>query len=349
MDVRFEGTLTAVEPIHISQPEQETPGVCMVPVFYGDEERHVPCIPGGTFKGLVRSRAGEITHRSYMRTPSLDDYYLVFKGGIKGSEKEANLSFAESMAYRESHPILGLFGSAAPYWLKGRVQFGHLRPVTPDQASVVQFGGVRRDDFRLDPARLAILSEKEQESYAAYVLAMRKVSALRNKEAEASAAYRRVKKAADANKSDLAAAREVDRVGKELSQIRKDIEEAKQDDDFANTVGRPLDAVNAIGPGSRFRSGIVALGLTDAEAGLLVETLRSLAGNCRIGGKAANGFGDFRADWEISVRDDDFCEWKEAGRLTVEQGSAEYRPQSEALDKAVQAWERLAQEKAKAA
>jgi len=349
MDVRFEGTLTAVEPIHISQPDQETPGVCMVSVFYGEEERQVPCIPGGTFKGLARNRAGEITHRRYMRSPSLDEYYLVFKGGIKGSEKEANLSFSESNAYRSSHPVLGLFGSAAPYWLKGRVQFGHLRPVAPEAASVVQFGGVRRDDFRLDPARLGMLSEKDQEAYAAYVVAMRKVSALRNRETEVSGDYRRAKKASEANKADLAAAKEAERVGKELAEIRKAIEEARQDDDFSNTVGRPLELVNAIGPGSRMHSRIVGLGLLDPEAGLLVETLKSLAGNCRIGGKAGTGFGGFRAEWDVFVREDDFSEWIPAGRLAVEQDKAEYQPAGEALGKALQAWEAFAEEKARAA
>lgn len=342
-DVLISGKITAVSPINISKPDADPKerGVPHMQVMEGGMSNRVPVIPGNTFRGMLRSHCATLAARSIGRPLSLAEFNLLYKGGIKGSDKEEIGDVIRSVAFRKSNPLLGLFGSSAPIWINGRVSVGSAMPAEFDSVATTSLGGARRDEIRLNPEILDGMEETERGSYIEYVTVMREVSSLKAQIESIERTTRRVMAKAIASE-DKAQQREAKSTQndnkKEIAALEAKLKAARNSEHYANAIGRPLDPILAIAPGSVFSQRITADGLFDDEAGLLLEALKSLSKDCRIGGKASIGFGLFKADWSIMVRPGKEADWKNCATLHIDPDTCEFNPMHPFAETAEKAW-----------
>lgn len=311
IDFDLTGVITARTPIHISHadvPEGEL-GTPMTTIRNEGGLQPVPHIPGSTIKGLLRSACGGVAARN-KRMP-MEVYNILFKGGIKGDEKEKTDDLRRNAEFRAAAPLLGLFGAASPQWVPGALSILPAQPTSLEDFSIVHLGGARRDMFRQNPEEFSVLDDEGVEDYFKYADAMKAVSQA-NGEIE------------DLRRRIMKAKRTTDGTGESVADLNAAIKEvekrrdlSKSSENYSNAIGRPLPQKRMIGPGSRFDQSICGRGVHDVEFGLLLEGLRALSNKCRIGGLASSGMGYFDATWRLRVKEAAVDDWEDAGSVSL--------------------------------
>jgi CRISPR type IV-associated protein Csf2 len=344
MDIRLVGTIRALAPIHISRKDDEDPNLKGCPTIIrttsGGREM-LPFIGGETIKGLLRAAAGDIVTHASGESLILSDYYKLFKGGIKGGDSEGPADIKATIGLRQSNPVFGLFGMAAPRWLGSSIEVGAAVPESESDAAIHRTSGARRDDFKLSPERMAMLADTSVEEYAEARDMEKKRSALKARLASikqeiAKISVKQKKEEVPGGNERKAELRAEDEA------IKKQLEDMKGEDN-SNTVGRPL-SLQAIAMGSTFQHRIVGFRSTHQEVGLLLESLRHIRNQCRIGGKKSTGYGAFEAQWSIGVRTDPFADYEHGGHIVLSPDHFELTSPHALVTQALDAWKALAKD-----
>lgn len=337
IDINMQGTLTALSHItiaHKDAPDAER-GLVMTTIPHEGGPVRMPEIPGSSLKGLLRAKCGAVEARG--RTMSLDVYNILFKGGIKGDEKESTDDLRRHAEFRETSPLVGLFGAAAPQWAKGRLVVRSAQALSPDKVVIVGVGGARRDDFKQNPETLGLLDDQGIADYYDYAETMKAVS---RANAETIDLGRRIVKAKKA-KRDGGEGESVAEIEALLKENEARIAKLKESDNYANAVGRPLPGVPAIGAGSVFSHGFDARGISYAEFGLFLAGLKELSELCSIGGHASTGYGLFEATYRLKVREAG-GDWESAGSIAVGPMNFVVDGDNAFVKRAQRAWEEVA-------
>lgn len=287
----FDGSIVPLTPISVSKigADKDCPQVPIINVVTPGGVVSMPQIGGETFKGFLRATSAEEIFETKGLPRTTEAYLILAKGGIKSDEKETT-NIMEHLAFREKNPMAGLYGNSAPVWSASAMSVLPAMPIDATSASIASTGGrARRDDFRQNPSLLARFSEDEVEGYLQRLNDVKENSAKKVETSKIDAELKKLKAKREDNEERIA----------ELQALKQ--KEAERKGPIA--VGRPLDPVYGIAPGSILHSKIILQGVTDVEAGLFLRTLERMQWNCRIGGYKAIGHGFFQANWKISIRD----------------------------------------------
>jgi CRISPR type IV-associated protein Csf2 len=333
LDLVLRGTIVPITPIHITRPDapKEDGGAPHLNVMLGNGITRVPYIPGESLKGMLRSRSADIASRASDQENSLKLFLSLYKGGIKGKEKENSDDVRRVVNFRESNPVLGLYGAAAPMWLGGSLSIQHAYPEDPDQAATHEGAGARLDNFKREPQRLEGIPEAMVEEYMDYVDSMRLRSDLRTQEKSFNPDISKLMKRKESGENVQA---ELDVFAEKKKAIKAQIAEV----DAMETIGRPLDAIKAIAPGSKLSHTIRVIRGTDAEVGLLLETLRSVSDLCRIGGHRSTGYGFFKAEYSLLIREDEGSPYEAAGSVSISPEDFSLDSDHPLVERALEAW-----------
>lgn len=339
IDFTLIGTLVPLTPINISRPDtsRDDPhaGVPMMTVVGRGGRRQVPNIPGETFKGMLRAAAADLATRG--RKLDLTLYNTLYKGGIKGSEKETVDDLRKTATFRNSNPVLGLFGASSPRWVHGCLSVGPAMPASEDEVAVTSSNGMRMDDFRRDPERLGRLDPESAEGYMEYTAIVKEVSQLENENEKLGRESYKLKNPRDGAKEADAAER-IAANTKTVKENEARLKVLRESEHYKNTIGRPLPFKNGIAPGSTLHQRITGTALTDVEFGLFLDTLRELRHRCRIGGLDTIGYGLYKADWRLSVMEDGEDDFSDAGTLRLAPNEFALDSKHPAVARALEAW-----------
>ena len=332
IDFSMIGTMVPQSPINISHPDspEDKKGVPTMPVVLAGGIAEMPYIPGATIKGLLRATTADLATRN--RRMGLDVYNILYKGGIKGSEKEGLENLRRNDEFRRSSPVLGLYGAASPMWLAGCLAFLPALPMRSEDYAISEQGGARLDDMRLDPERLSKLEDKAVDDYFAYAQVVKDAAA---KEGEIEAHKRSIMKLKREDQSGNAAA--ISALSETIKAEEAALKEIRSSDSFKNVIGRPLPVRKGIAVGSILHQRIEGRGVLDAEFGLFLEAVRSLQDDCRIGGMRTIGYGYFAAEWRLKVRRVG-GEFEDAGSISVSRDGFSLKSDHPVVAEALAAW-----------
>jgi CRISPR type IV-associated protein Csf2 len=346
MDIRFTGHITALQPISISKPDANEAGVVT-------RVRNTPAGPqkqliiaGDSLRGKLRHTSMQIFQRAYAVAQGKPAHTIMFDmveynfyavGGVKDGSSQDVEDLVRSSRIRNANPFFALWG-AGQVWITGRAAIGDATPETAENACVDKRTGVRGDAMRRDPDLLAQFSDEDKKAYDEYSRARKKITAMRAELKETKRALASFGKAAQNEKGETRS---------ELDKRAKALDKAIKDDNasliFGNSLLTPLNWA-ALAAGSRLDHKMKLTRVTPEEAGLFIQTLLALSDDCRIGGKASVGCGEFEASWNISIRDNAFEPYRDAGVITVSPDDAEIEIRDPAIQTALDAWANLARE-----
>ena len=338
IDFTLIGTIVPLTPINISRPDSKDDphaGVPMITVTGRGGRRQLPHVPGETYKGMLRAAAADLATRG--RKLDLTLYNTLYKGGIKGSEKEAVDDLRKTATFRNSNPVLGLFGASAPRWVHGCLSVGPSMPASEEEVAVTSSNGMRMDDFRRDPERLGRLDPKSVEGYMEYSAVVKEVSQTEAENERLGRENYKLKNPRDGAKEPDAA----ERIAANLKTIKENdvrLKALRENEHYKNTIGRPLPFKNGIAPGSILHQRICGTALTDVEFGLFLDTLRQLRHRCRIGGLDTIGYGFYKADWRLSVMEDGEDDFSDAGTVRLAPNEFSLESKHPAVARALAAW-----------
>jgi hypothetical protein len=353
MIVDFTGSITTEAPMAISRKDAGGFPTMSVLSDHGQPQR-VPVVPGETLKGALRAAATRALEAGMAAVAgddaprlNLEARYLVGIGGVKGRGSELPEDVLLQAEIRRSHPILSLFGAASlpaeddtvrPGWMHGRLRVSHaLAGIPLEKALAGLAGGARRDPVVADPAAALSLTPEDRAGYLRYAGVRREVATARARLAAADRALREASRRARGGGSDETAAEaaaQVERLTRARDGLREMVEGLTRDNaDFAETIGRPLDAVAAIGVGVVFEHRLRLHRGADAELGCLLAALDAFAADPRIGGHATTGYGRVRCAYTATLaptRPPGFPELgegaREIGSLTIGAEGAAWQP-----------------------
>lgn len=302
LTLHAEGEFVAEQPLATSPPNVGPPGLARrgaaaalprMTVGYDGAASRVPYFPGAGIRGVLRRKAFEVVRCSRSDPFSVEDYYYLVLGGVKGNEAEGNADLRLAAERRARNPLIALFGAAAP-WDRGRLLVGHAIPTTPLTPDVVR--GARRDDFAAGGGTLSLLSSEDQARWAAM--------------AQANSERSQIRARLDRAEKALRVAREDDdRDAAEIASLRSELTLRDRASYSSNSVGRPLAGYEVIPPGTRLRHRFVLTSVTSFEVGMFLAALREFSFDPFLGARRSQGNGMVSASWVLKVR--------EAGEATV--------------------------------
>lgn len=326
--LKLAGTLTLIDPVTISRPDQEH-GVTTMTARIGGQTQHFICIPGEHLKGKFRRLSWEAIRDAVREHPgyaerfgdrkpfNLDDFYFNAVGGLKGDEAESTHHLLRNERLRRLNPLASLYGAATP-WIKSRMTFRIARDTHP--ISMVGFGtktrpmredvhvtsGVRRDDFRADPHLFEEIGEEGQAQWKERNALIRRISPIRKQLEAVQAALPKLRRQSNSQdvtpEIQVTAKRDLATYESREKELQAEIDEIKKDPAYANSPLRPLDPVVAMPAGIEMTHGMEGKNLTLEEMGLLLETLRRFALDSRIGGNHSKGFGRIAGRYTMLLR-----------------------------------------------
>ena len=284
-DFFFVGHFEAEQPLSFTVPAQ--PG-------------YLPTMGGKLFmtasgiRGALRRCAEQVVTETRNWTPSLDDYFSMVLGGVKGSDKNADANLVSVTRFvREKNPLLSLFGGMAPVSITGKLKISHAvaRNVgdVPVEKDVVSH--VRTNDLTRNPAIFDALDEQAAVDYRAFKEGADERSDIAREE---KSLKQEMKKAIDAKDQE-----EVDRIKAKLAALKDDKRDKK-----VVQLAQPDLGYEAIPAGTLLDNEFVLLGATDLEAGLFLAALDRFARRPYLGGHQNHGLGRVSGFWKVSARDE---------------------------------------------
>jgi hypothetical protein len=348
VDFIMEGVITAVAPIHITSPDthKDYQGVIRIPRMTAGGVVSLPAFKGETLKGNFRSHAVQLAievmrqRAGNSRLPlDLAWFYRLDLGGVKGSEKQKAEDTLLIEATCRRNPVVSLYGGAEPFWVGGKIEFGHAVARDPDAAGTI-VGGARSDKMLRDPSLLAQFSEADQQAWLSYADVNAKMSVK--------------KKGIKGLEDDLKKLRRQEKTESVLAQIAElegqikaekgEVKEAKAGELLGETANRPLPGKNAVLPGAELDQKIRANRISLREFGYFLKTLELLSDRPRIGGHSGRGYGEFRAEWNLRARvrdaDNRLPSFAEAGTIRLAETSLEL-PDNDIVRRALEAFDDL--------
>jgi CRISPR type IV-associated protein Csf2 len=339
--IRLTGEIVALSPLCItapppeSGPKRESMGIPTLTVrSESGGVSQVATIPGYNFKGVLRHQAADVVRDALAAAgmPAMDlaTYYLTAIGGIKNVEKEDARNILRMKALRAANPVLALFGASVPHFMQGCLSVS-FATVEAGEFNFYDEQGMRTDAVRRRPTLLDELDGDAAKDYADYVKSR---SEAKEENTKIKALGKKIVEARKANNISEKAVLEAEHAAE-----KKKSEDAKGDRDAQ--IMRPLTR-RGVAPGARFSQTMTLTSPSHAELGLFLAALKRFAGNCRLGGLEAVGFGQISASWTIEEVDLKTLAHTRLGSIRIADCEYDADLAHPTLAAAVAAWEILA-------
>jgi hypothetical protein len=224
---------------------------------------------------------------------SLDVHYMLTLGGIKGAEKENQLSVLEEEHWRKVNPLLSMFGAG----MAGHLGFvsGHLHvgnAITDNPCDPVVFSGARANDLYRDKSQIKYLSDEDIESLVERSKGNSQRSSLNAELQTAKKELNKLKRGKDM--AALEAAEE------KVSRLDAQIKSVKENTGAGDvSVGMPLPGYQAIPQGEVMSHVMRLVRSNHVELGCLLATLGRFALDPLLGAHKATGCGMVSGEWEV--------------------------------------------------
>jgi hypothetical protein len=293
--LRFKGTITAQGPLAVSYPGagQEIPTT----------PSGTPMLYGNTLRGPLRHIGYKVIRDLLAKAQGvsesdifeLADAYMLGIGfdmtNAVGDEDSKNIEPLAEVKLRESNPFLGLFGR---WKLRG---FAEVSPLIGDEAAqTMTYGaGSRRDPFEADGEEAQFLSEADRQMLVG----------IKSGDAAIHEQIMALNQAIKEHKRQIVHVDDKDEKKKINSKIR-DLESQVKELKGSKAGGKesvkhPFDGFPALAPNSRLSSKITVASGSEVELGLLLLILRAFARSPFLGGHRANGCGEVRFEYQVSL------------------------------------------------
>jgi hypothetical protein len=300
-----------------------------IPKQVGGQWAYVPYVTGSSLRSALRHAAVDAIYLRLDATRfgeyplGTDEFYLLASGGIvesgdaqvkKIKARGVNLDRPDHLRkVRADNPLLSLFGSMSAR-IAGRLAVGQAS-ATENLRTAILFG-VRADDLRrasdLNVERFSAEQIEEWERR----LGETQDTSKRKKEIESRIKAKRKEIARMEKSGDSALA---GRLREDVSDLDKQLAEAKADGSMSRLM--PLPGYEVVPAGAVFSHRIGLHRATDAEVGLLFESLRVFASDFRVGAHRSLGGGVFEARYHVMVNG------VNAGLLEMKDGGARFSPE----------------------
>ncbi|AOG03002.1 RAMP superfamily CRISPR-associated protein [Bosea sp. RAC05] len=347
MNIEIVGTITAVQPLSITQMDSRTPGVPMMPFVVGGEIVQQIYIPSTSLRGMLRTAAVKNVIDAISDGPKLpfdrNTYYWNRIGGVKGTDKDlrgTDVLIAGEMM--KKNPVIALFG-AGEVFVRGKVAVGEARQSSDLRARDLNFTrvGQRRDDLMSDPELFARISDQDASDHEAYTTTKKDVSANKRQLAEMQMKIKALKKREASltteERADLADLEE------KKTGIDAQIRESQAGGIYKNAINMP-HSNQVIAAGTVFDHWIRATSVDQLQLGCLLDALRRFSIDCRVGGLENRGCGEILADYAVRMHDgktfdeNDNPAYVDVGRLTLARGAFAIEPVGDVLTSARKVW-----------
>ncbi len=347
MNIELVGTITAIQPLSITQMDSRTPGVPMMPFVVGSEIVQQIYIPSTSLRGMLRTAAVKNVIDAISEGERLpfdrNTYYWNRIGGVKGSEKDkrgADVLIAGEMM--KKNPVIALFGGGEIF-VHGKVAVGEARQASDFRARELNFArvGQRRDDLMVDPELFASMSEQDASDHEAYTTTKKDVSAnkreLEDMQKKIKALKKREASLSTEERADLADLEE------KKAGIDAKIKESQAGGVYKNAINMPHSS-QVIAAGTEFDHWIRATSVDELQLGCLLDALRRFSIDCRVGGLENRGCGEILANYAVRMHDgktfdeNDNPAYVDVGRLTLARGAFAIEPVGDVLTSARKAW-----------
>lgn len=302
--IHFDGAVTAITPLTTSPPlpgrTRDSALPSLLPrmlVDYAGQRSTVPYMPGAGIRGTLRRRAIDVIMPAFSDGLTLDDFYYLAIGGVKGGEAEDKAAFLEAAERRRKNPLIALFGSGAP-WSQGRLSVSHAVPIEPITASTIT--GVRTDDFTRAGGKLDILEPEEQRRWLDMALHNTERS---RKEGLAKRLSDKI--APHGRKASGLSAAEAEEVNAQIETLKIEIDRHAALAYSSNSILIRLAGYEIIPQGTKLAQKLTLTNVSTNEIGLFLSMLQIFALNPVLGAKTAHHCGTVDGLWNYSVRKSD--------------------------------------------
>jgi CRISPR type IV-associated protein Csf2 len=339
--ILIEGSLTTVTPF-ANSPEgcvgrNKERLLPRMPINVGGSWVDTAYIPAATLRGRIRRAAAHVVRERFEiggETITFDDWLLWSVGGVKGDERERNLSPTVRQSIIDTSPLLSMFGAGASPAGFVAGQFCIQPGLPSEDVPVVMVEGARAAEHR-NVELAEILPETEMERVHLYTLANTEradlVTEIKNKKREFGAARK---------KDDPDEANRLEGEIAELEQQLTEAEQAQRKIGSINAIGRPLPGYEVIPPGVVFQHTMMIRHGLSEHVGFALCALEQFALEPRIGAHAAAGCGYMAGDYDVKLMPQAREERpRHIGRLRFSPGSG-LSLEGEELQELVEAWEK---------
>lgn len=299
---------------------------------------------GGTLRGPLRKAALRAVIRLVAKAQGVPldavfdrgDLYMLGEGVdiTRGVNNESSGKFSDPMAenwLREFNPFISLFGR---WKLAGHLE---VSPMLTSATNLIDAGqGMRHDQFEHDPGMMQYLNEEQQD---ALLTSLRSARESMDDIEEVRTEVKRLKKAAH-DTEDREERRAINDQIHEMQAQEKAIKKAREGAE--QSIKHPIAGYEAIAPGSELSSTLRIIQGTPTHLGLILHALAEFSQRPRLGGHAATGSGDIRAEWEVFQRSPGEHRSQAIGRVVLD--AMGFDMQGEALESAFADFEQAVRE-----
>ena len=282
----FDLTVTLNQPVTVTPPSltassPKYPNRVPKTIIEGEERLQ---IPSSSFRGKLRRSAVGLA-REYMSNKTgkekalrlMDQFFLTI-GGIKGKGAEKSRSAEWFDDLRKTNPLISIFGSGDPF-IPGRISIPMLVANEPVKAEIAD--GVRSNDFTRSPENLDLLNPEDQQVLYALLGGQKEQSGLKKRK---KIIEKEIKDEIDPSEQALLKVQlaEIDEALEALVDVTKGV-----------ALQLPLAGYERIPLGTRLSGRISIHRSNNVELGFLLATMDALSYTPIVGGKIANGCGEF--------------------------------------------------------
>lgn len=321
IDVIFEGAVTALTPLSITQHSSATKrfGItiskqpCMT-VYEDGKSSERLYIPSSSLRGKLRRAARDVVHRALSEKSaegwhqfSMPDFQLLTVGGIKhGNSKSAKEKAKEQeqsdqqmvpilRATREKNPLVSLFGCFAPSTVPGRLGVTHL--IAQEGIAEQQVNFVRTDDFQRDPESMDMVNDRALEEYREQIGLAQLSSGIKK------------------GKRELKKMQRAGALAEEIENFSAEIASQEDQQTAVKNHTQQLLGMAQIPAGCKMASTFRLMRVTTTELSLFLQALNVLAHNPLLGGHLNAGLGLVKGEWQVKVRKTNRDNMMPAGRV----------------------------------
>ena len=275
----------------------------------------VPYFPASSIRGALRHCSHKYVLRCTKKQTgkdhpfSLDDHFMLAQGVDSGrrvkSEKGTGVTDLNE-GLRKENPMLSLFGR---WGLESKLSVGHAFPESHDTCWGMFGGGSRSIMFERDTELLSEITTSDTDRLENILM----------EQSVAAADVSEIKKEIASLKKSMRGVSKSERedINKQIASLEEKIKLRKQEKEGPEeTIRRVLDQFEAFSAGAVLTHRMALRGVSLAELGLFLLTLREFARDPQLGGHKAHNCGRISTHWTVTT-------WPEDSDHPVELGAIE--------------------------